>query len=350
MARLCKWMILAGIHRMGRENRLITLAISITNALYLFLQHWHEEDDMSARTIQFTSRGTTCEGDLYLPENFDPQGSYPALVIAHGFTVARTSLVEEGRLFAEAGFVTLAFDYRHFGTSGGEPRGRLWPMQETEDFRAAIDWLEVQPGVDAGRIGIWGTSFGGGIVTHVAAHDIRVRACVAQAPILDGDFWLRSLNRETDYLAIKKYLLDARRKRFADGGDPVMPMGTPPEDGFTPMPADPIMIADVMDWYGKTGDFLMHSAPAITIESFEQTMQFDATYTARKIAPRAYCIVQLTGHDVYHPNEPIQTAYSMAGEPKRMVSLKMDQLDCYKPGFREQTIGAAITFFNDYLI
>lgn len=350
MARLCKWMILARVHRMGRENRLITLAISITNALYLFLQHWHEEDDMSARTIQFTSRGTTCEGDLYLPENFDPQGSYPALVIAHGFTVARTSLVEEGRLFAEAGFVTLAFDYRHFGTSGGEPRGRLWPMQETEDFRAAIDWLEVQPGVDAGRIGIWGTSFGGGIVTHVAAHDIRVRACVAQAPILDGDFWLRSLNRETDYLAIKKYLLDARRKRFADGGDPVMPMGTPPEDGFTPMPADPIMIADVMDWYGKTGDFLMHSAPAITIESFEQTMQFDATYTARKIAPRAYCIVQLTGHDVYHPNEPIQTAYSMAGEPKRMVSLKMDQLDCYKPGFREQTIGAAITFFNDYLI
>ncbi|NBB51169.1 alpha/beta fold hydrolase [Rhizobium sp. CRIBSB] len=305
---------------------------------------------MSVTTVQFTSQGTTCEGDLYLPDNFDPAGRYPALVIGHGFTVARTSLVQEGRLFAEAGFITLAIDYRHFGTSGGEPRGRLLPMQEVEDFRAAIDWLETQPGVDAGKIGIWGTSFGGGIVTHVAAHDIRVRACVAQAPILDGDFWIRSLNRETDYLAVRNYLLEARRKRFAEGGDPSMPMAAPPEDGFTPMPVDPVMIQDVMAWYGQTGDMLMHSAQSITIESFDHVMQFDATYTARKIAPRAYCIVQLTGRDVYHPNEPIQTAYRAAGEPKQMVSLKMDQLDCYKPGFREQTIGAAVSFFRTHLI
>lgn len=304
---------------------------------------------MSVKTIQFVSQGTTCEGDLHLPEGFDAQRKYPALVIGHGFTVSRSSLVQEARLFAEAGYVTLAIDYRHFGTSGGEPRGRLWPLQEVEDFRAAIDWLEAQPGVDETRIGIWGTSFGGGIVTHVAAHDIRVRACVAQAPILDGDFWIRSLNRETDYLAVRKYLLAARRKRAVEGGDPTMPMGAPPEDGFTPMPTDPAMIEDVMGWYQKTGDMLMHSAPEITIESFEHVMQFDATYTARKIAPRAYCIVQLTGHDVYHPNEPIQTAYRAAGEPKRMVSLKMDQLDAYKPDFREQAIGAAAAFFNEYL-
>jgi pimeloyl-ACP methyl ester carboxylesterase len=305
---------------------------------------------MSVATVSFTSQGTNCEGDLYLPENFDPTGSYPALVIGHGFTVARTSLVQEGRLLAEAGFITLAIDYRHFGTSGGEPRGRLMPMQEVEDYRAAIDWLETQPGVDAGRIGVWGTSFGGGIVTHVAAHDIRVRACVAQAPILDGDFWIRSLNRETDYLAVRNYLLEARRKQFAEGGDPSMPLAAPSEDGFSPMPVDPVMIEDVMGWYGKTGDMLMHSAPSITIESFDHVMQFDATYTARKIAPRAFCIVQLTGRDVYHPNEPIQTAYRAAGEPKQMVSLKMDQLDCYKPGFREQTIGAAVSFFKTHLI
>jgi len=305
---------------------------------------------VSASTIQFTSKGTLCDGDLYLPEEFDPGRSYPALVIGHGFTVARTSLAEEGRLFAEAGFITLAIDYRHFGTSGGEPRGRLYPLQEVEDFRAAIDWLEIQPGVDANRVGIWGTSFGGGIVTQVAAHDIRVAACVAQAPILDGDVWIRSLNREYEYLAVRKYLLEARRKRFAEGDDPSMPLGTPPEDGFTPMPTDPTMLQDVTDWFAKTGDLLMHSAPRTTIESFEYLMQFDATYISRKIAPRAYCIIQLTGHDVYHPNEPIQTAYRVAGEPKRMVSLKMDQLDCYKPGMRERTIGAAIDFYREYLV
>jgi alpha-beta hydrolase superfamily lysophospholipase len=304
---------------------------------------------MSRKTIQFQSEGITCEGDLYLPRSFDPAGLHPALVIGHGFTVARTSLVEEGRLFAESGYVTLAIDYRHFGTSGGMPRGRLWPLNETEDFKSAIDWLEAQPGIDGRRIGIWGTSFGGAIVTHVAAHDIRVKACVAQAPILDGSYWFRSLNREADYLAIRKYLIEARRKRFAGGADVSMPLGTLPADGFTPMPPDPQMIEDVANWYAKTGDPLMHSASELTIESLERVAEFDTVRAAAKIAPRAYAIVQLTGHDVYHPQVPIQEAYKLAGEPKRMFSIPIDQLDCYKPHGRAKTIGAAIEFFDTYL-
>jgi hypothetical protein len=115
------------------------------------------------------------------------------------------------------------------------------------------------------------------------------------------------------------------------------------------MPPDPAMITDVMEWYKKTGDHLMHSAPQTTIESFERVMEFSSVHKAASIAPRAYCIIQLTGHDVYHPNVPIQTAYREAGEPKRMYSIPIDQLDCYKPEGRAQTIGAAIEFFDTYL-
>jgi hypothetical protein len=115
------------------------------------------------------------------------------------------------------------------------------------------------------------------------------------------------------------------------------------------MPADPAMIADVMGWLEQTGQLLMHSAPELTIESFERVMEFDAVHAAAKIAPRPYCIVQLTGHDVYHPNGPIQQAYAGAGEPKRLVSVPIDQLDCYKPDGRAQTIGAAVSFFDDHL-
>ena len=303
----------------------------------------------NTQTIQFKSEGITCEGDFTTPTGFDPAGHYPALVLGHGFGVARTSLVEEAKLFAQAGYIVLTIDYRHFGTSGGEPRGRLWPLQETEDFKSAIDWLETQPGVDPARIGIWGTSFGGGVVTHVAAYDIRVKACVAQAPILDGNFWFRSLNREYEYLEIRKYLTNARRARKRDGGDPLLSFSEPPVDGFTPMPSDPTMIADIMSWNEKTGEWLMHSAPGLTVESFERVMEFDATHAAAKIAPRAYCIVQLTGHDVYHPQVPIQTAYREAGEPKHIASIPIDQLDCYKPDGRKLTIGAAVSFFDIYL-
>jgi uncharacterized protein len=304
---------------------------------------------VATRTVQFLSEGVQCEGDIYLPEEYGSSGKCPALVIGHGFSVKRSSLVEEGRLFAEAGYVTLAIDYRHFGTSGGEPRGRLWPMQETEDFKSAIDWLECEAGVDSGRIGIWGTSFGGGLVTHVAAHDIRVKACVAQAPILDGSYWIRSLNREPDYLAIREYLLAARRLRFKRGGDPIVSLAAPNPDGFQPMPADPMMIADITAWYQQTGGLLMDGTPELTVESFERVMEFDATHVAAKIAPRPYCIVQLTGRDVYHPNAAIQSAYAAAGEPKRMASIPIGQLDCYKPEGRAKTIHAAIRFFDDYL-
>jgi uncharacterized protein len=305
-----------------------------------------------AETIHFFSEGVRCEADLYRPFPFAEGSSYPALVIGHGFSVARTSLVEEGKQLAQAGYLTLAIDYRHFGGSGGVPRHRLYPMNEVEDFRSAIDWLENQPGVDRERIGVWGTSFGGGIATYVAGHDLRVRACVAQAPVLDGEHWIHSLNREADYLALRRYLIEARRKRASDGvgtEEPRVPVGGSTADGFVPMPADPVMVEDVMSWQAQTGERLMHSAPDITVQSFERVLEFDAVRAAGKIAPRAYCIVQLTGRDVYHPQQSIQEAFRAAGEPKHMASIPIDQLDCYKPEGRAKTMRAAIDFFDRYL-
>jgi fermentation-respiration switch protein FrsA (DUF1100 family) len=306
---------------------------------------------VTTRVVQFLSEGVQCEGDLNLPDGFDPSRRYPALVLGHGFTIARTSLVEEGRLFAEAGYVALAIDYRRFGGSGGEPRGHVDPIDEAEDFRSAIDWLEMQPGVDPDRIGIWGCSFGGGIVTHAAAYDMRVKACVAQSPILDGDYWIRSLNRETEYLAIKRYLIEYRRSRAA-GKEPeerYTPMGASRDDGFTPMPLDPAMVEDVTSWYEKAGQNLMDGVAQATVRTFEQIMQFDAVHAAAKIAPRAYCIVQFTGYEVYHPNPLIQQAYRLAGEPKHMASIPIDQLDGYKPEGRAQCVDAATAFFDRFL-
>jgi hypothetical protein len=78
-------------------------------------------------------------------------------------------------------------------------------------------------------------------------------------------------------------------------------------------------------------------------------MAFDAVRAAAKIAPRAFGILQLTGHDVYHPQAEIQEAYKLAGEPKRMVSIPISQTDCYKPAGRKLTMAAAVAFFDTYL-
>lgn len=40
--------------------------------------------------------------------------------------------------------------------------------------------------VDTKRIGLWGTSYGGGHVLYVAAHDKRVQCIVSQVPSMDS--------------------------------------------------------------------------------------------------------------------------------------------------------------------
>ncbi len=59
-------------------------------------------------------------------------------------------------------------------------RTNLNNVHEIADFRAAVSFLQGEPGVDPDRIGIWGSSNGGSVVIAVAAVDARVKAVVSQ--------------------------------------------------------------------------------------------------------------------------------------------------------------------------
>ena len=109
---------------------------------------------MTIETVEFSSGDGRCAGDLYLPENGG--SGQPAIVIGHGFSFVKEALGEEGKRFSEAGFVTLAIDYRSFGESPGEPRGQLFPLNQVEDYRNAISYLETRDEVDSDRIGSGG--------------------------------------------------------------------------------------------------------------------------------------------------------------------------------------------------
>ena len=57
---------------------------------------------------------------------------------------------------------------------------------QAADIRAAISFLAGEPNVDPQRIGILGTSYGGGLVTWVAGNDPRVKCVAAQVPGMGG--------------------------------------------------------------------------------------------------------------------------------------------------------------------
>ena len=105
--------------------------------------------------------------------------------MGHGFTGTRDlGLATYATRFADAGIAVLVFDYRHFGTSGGEPRQLLSVREQLEDWRAAIAFARQLPEVDPERIALWGTSLSGGHVVAVAAGDPAIAAVIAQVPWL----------------------------------------------------------------------------------------------------------------------------------------------------------------------
>lgn len=144
---------------------------------------------MSSRSdVTFPSGGEGCAAYFYAPEGgLDPAVPAPCVVMAHGFSATRDDgLPAYATAFAQAGFAVLLFDYRHFGSSSGQPRQLLDIGRQQDDYRAAVAYARALQGIDPDRVALWGSSFSGGHVLAVAAGDPRVAAVVAQAPYVDS--------------------------------------------------------------------------------------------------------------------------------------------------------------------
>jgi dipeptidyl aminopeptidase/acylaminoacyl peptidase len=149
-------------------------------------------------------------GDVYRPKNLKPTDKLPAIVFVHGTGgVKKTPFsIRLATAFAQHGYIFLNFDYRGWGESESrllmletmpEPdkngevtvraRAIRWQMDfqdQTTDIRNAIAFLASESNVDRERIGIFGTSYGGGLATWTAAYDPRVKCAAIQVPGLGG--------------------------------------------------------------------------------------------------------------------------------------------------------------------
>ncbi len=109
------------------------------------------------------------------------------VVMAHGFSATRDQRLDAyAERFVSAGLGVLAFDYRHFGASPGEPRQLLDIGRQRADYRSGIAYARGLEWADPERIALFGTSFSGGHVIAVGANDPRIAAIVAQCPFTDG--------------------------------------------------------------------------------------------------------------------------------------------------------------------
>lgn len=120
--------------------------------------------------------GITLEGRLTPP----PAGGGPAAGVAlchphprYGGTMDNNVVAALVASLAGAGFAVLRFNFRGAGRSSGS---HAQGVGEVADAVAALDLLAAQPGVDGGRLGLAGYSFGAGVSLAVAGSDSRVGA------------------------------------------------------------------------------------------------------------------------------------------------------------------------------
>ena len=135
--------------------------------------------------------GTTLRGWLYLPEADAPA---PGVVMAHGLSAVKEMALDHyAESFCGGGVAVLVYDHRNLGASDGEPRQEINPWAQARDYRYAIGWLAERAEVDAGRIGIWGSSFSGGEMIDGDHFDVYREESFLQASRVSRDFLLENL-------------------------------------------------------------------------------------------------------------------------------------------------------------
>jgi len=168
--------------------------------------------DFSRSDIAFPSSGQLCRGWLYTPA---APGPHATVLMAHGFgAVKEMGLDRFAERFAAAGYACLVFDYRHFGSSDGEPRQLLDIGRQLADWAAAIAYARGREDLDKNRLTLWGTSFAGGHVIEAAARDGRVAAVISQCPFTDGPASVRKMELGTLAKVSWLALWDAIRSLF----------------------------------------------------------------------------------------------------------------------------------------
>lgn len=296
--------------------------------------------------VTFTSEGVRCSAYLGMPAGAKDQ-RHPAIVLGHGFGIRKESLLAEAEHLTNAGFVTLAIDYRTLGESEGEPRGSIIPLNQVEDFRSAITWLQLHEDVDSARIGIWGASFGGGVVIMTAALDQRVRAVVAMAPIVNGRKWLQSTWGLARYEELRALVLADRLKRYESGVGGRLPLGG---HGLpAALPIDERGGRQNARSMAERGRPLLEGTAEITIASVEKVNEWEPERFIDLISPRALLIVTPGEWDIMHRFEYIREAYARAGEPKRLVPLRCEQMDVYLPPWQDRALEHATAWFQEHL-
>lgn len=274
-------------------------------------------------------------GDIAVTMRTPASNSAPAIILCHGFCGIQEILLPAfAEAFTRAGFITLTFDYRGFGASGGE-RGRLVPAMQIDDILTVVDWASALPNVQ--HVGLWGTSFGGCHVMGAAAQSPAVKCVVSQLAFADGETVVTGKMTADEKAGFVAALDKMAEKKAATG-----------KEMF-------VAITRVLNDDESKTFFDSHKAqfPAMDIKipflTIRETLHYQPAENARQVCCPALVVV--AGADSVNPPEQGIALFEALGslEKKLHVEKNAKHYDMYSGSHFDNIIGQQIDWFRNWL-
>ena len=298
----------------------------------------------SRKDVSFTVEGSKVSAWLYLPLN--TSSPVPCVVMNHGFGGIKDKVLESYALqFQEAGIAALAYDYRYFGESEGEPRQLFSIPAQLKDSAAAIDYARSIEEIDPDKIAIWGTSAGGGYGLVHAANDKKIVCAIAQCAALDREKDGKNFFKRVGIRSFLRLFMHAQRdkgrSRFGLSPHRIPIVGKPGTIAFLEAPGAFDGYSKLIAFYG-TGNFINEVCARALLTGAANPIDY-----AKDV--RCPVLIQICEKDnLVSMDSALKTA-KILGEYAEVKRYPIEHFEIYLGEHFEKSVDDQITFLKKHL-
>jgi uncharacterized protein len=205
----------------AREHRVLDYRQNPFGLVYEYAITENQPGKVNLHPVTYTLHDLTMAANVYTPANYDPDGTFPAITVAHPNGGVKEQVAGRyAQRLTEEGYITITADAAYQGASEGQPRSVDKPHYRTDDVHGMADYIACYPGADSDRLGALGICGGGGYTLKAAQSDKRFKAVATVSMFNSGRVRRNGLqDSQVDTIQERLQQASAARAQEAAGGE-----------------------------------------------------------------------------------------------------------------------------------